>query len=91
MDLSASSPPGSGDPFPLVPGAPPRTSTPPTAPDSVRITVHPVGRSLSVWCPTLTPWTASEALREIGRGLPAADESCRKNEDAIIPPWRTQS
>src|SRR4051794_33317303 len=41
-----------------VPGAPPRCDTPPTASPSTRITVQPVGRSLSVWWPTLMPSTA---------------------------------
>src|SRR5579871_1959615 len=41
-----------------VPGAEPRTSTPAVAPASHKITVHPVGRSLSVWCPTLNPGTS---------------------------------
>src|SRR6185295_13749769 len=41
-----------------VPGAPPRTSTLATAPASVRITVQPVGRSVRVKWPTLTPGTA---------------------------------
>src|SRR5437899_2602563 len=41
-----------------VPGAPPRCETPPVAPGpSTRITVHPVGRSASVWWPTLSPST----------------------------------
>src|SRR6185437_9228491 len=38
-----------------VPGAEPRTSTPPIAPWSNRTTVQPVGRRLSVKCPTRTP------------------------------------
>src|SRR6185369_15645542 len=41
-----------------VAGAAPRTSTPAVAPDSIRTTVQPVGRSVSVWCPTLMPGTA---------------------------------
>src|SRR5262249_48958583 len=41
-----------------VPGAPPRWLTPPTASPSTRITVQPVGRSASVWWPTLMPSTA---------------------------------
>ena len=41
-----------------VAGAAPRTSTPAVAPASARITVQPVGRSASVWCPTLMPGTA---------------------------------
>ena len=38
-----------------VPGALPRTSTPAVAPCSAMTTVHPVGRALSVCCPTLSP------------------------------------
>src|SRR5262249_28506501 len=41
-----------------VPGAAPRTSTPATAPLSITTDVHPVGRSVSVWCPTRMPGTA---------------------------------
>src|SRR6185369_3398071 len=41
-----------------VPGAAPRTSTPATAPSSVRITVQPVGLRESVKCPTLIPATS---------------------------------
>src|SRR5476649_94068 len=41
-----------------VAGALPRTSTPAVAPASVRITVQPVGRSVSVKWPTLMPGTA---------------------------------
>ena len=41
-----------------VPGAPPRTSQPPTAPDSQRTTVQPVAESTSVWCPTRMPSTS---------------------------------
>jgi hypothetical protein len=41
-----------------VPGAEPRTSTPPTTPSSVRITVQPVGRRSSVKWPTFTPGTS---------------------------------
>ena len=46
-----------------VPGAPPRTSTPATTPSApVRITVQPVGRSVSVWWPTVRPATAVSPL-----------------------------
>src|ERR1700722_12026660 len=38
-----------------VPGAAPRTSTPATAPLRKRIAVQPVGRRLSVKCPTSMP------------------------------------
>src|SRR5271168_3295478 len=41
-----------------VPGAEPRTSTPAVAPASHRMTVHPVGRALSVKWPTLIPPTS---------------------------------
>src|SRR4051812_40174336 len=41
-----------------VAGADPLTSTPAVTPASARITVQPVGRSASVWCPTLMPRTA---------------------------------
>src|SRR5713226_8428666 len=41
-----------------VPGAAPRTSTPATAPSSVRITVQPVGLRVSVKWPTLMPATS---------------------------------
>src|SRR5882762_4820692 len=40
---------------PSVPGAPPRTSTPATAPPGAKITVHPVRPTASVKCPTDTP------------------------------------
>ena len=39
-------------------GAAPRTSTPAVAPPSTRIAVQPVGRSVRVKWPTLTPGTA---------------------------------
>src|SRR6266545_94897 len=48
-----------------VPGAPPRTSTLATAPVSVRITVHPVGRSVRVKWPTLIPGTAVRPLSRL--------------------------
>src|SRR3954471_4835700 len=51
-----------------VPGAPPRTSTLATAPASVRMTVHPVGRSVSVWWPTLIPETAVRPLSRCSAG-----------------------
>ena len=38
-----------------VPGAAPRTSTPPTVPSGQITTVQPVGRSLKRWCPTNMP------------------------------------
>ena len=41
-----------------VPGAAPRTSTPPTAPASASTTLQPVGRSCSVWWPTAMPRTS---------------------------------
>ena len=39
---------GPGDPVHVVPGAPPRCDTAPTASPSTSTTVHPVGRSVSV-------------------------------------------
>ena len=41
-----------------VPGAAPRTSTPATTPSPASTTVHPVGRPVTVMCPTLSPETA---------------------------------
>ena len=41
-----------------VPGAPPRTSTPPVVSSFTMMAVQPVGRSVSVKCPTFTPSTA---------------------------------
>src|SRR4051812_35643604 len=50
---------GSSSSMSRVPGAPPRTSTPATTPAApVRMTVQPVGRSVSVWWPTVRPATA---------------------------------
>ena len=49
---------GSSKSVSRVPGAAPRTSTPPTAPLSTSTTVQPVGRSESVKCPTLMPGIA---------------------------------
>ena len=49
---------GSSSANSLVPGALPRTSTPPVAPSLAIMTVHPVARSLSVWCPSSSPLTA---------------------------------
>ena len=46
-----------------VPGAPPRTSTPPTAPFSQRTTVQPVAARRSVQCPTRMPGTSVMASR----------------------------
>ena len=51
-----------------VPGAAPRTSTPATMPSPARTTVHPVGRSLSVTCPTLRPETAVSVLLDAAVG-----------------------
>ena len=48
-----------------VPGAAPRTSTPPTAPFGVRITVQPVGRRVSVKWPTLMPGTSVMAPMQV--------------------------
>ena len=45
-----------------VPGAAPRTSTPATTPSPASTTVQPVGRSVSVKCPTLRPETAVSVL-----------------------------
>ena len=57
-----------------VPGAPPRCETPPTASPSTRITVQPVGRSVSVKWPTLMPGTAvSVALVSAARGSALRD------------------
>ena len=67
-----------------MPGAPPRCDTPPTAPSpSTRITVQPVGRSVSVWWPTLMPWTSVRpfgacALRQ------TADENERASAAAVM-------
>src|SRR6266699_2299869 len=45
----------------IVPGAPPRTSTPAAAPSGTSTTVHPVWPCASVQCPTDTP-AGSRAL-----------------------------
>ena len=55
-----------------VPGAPPRCETPPTAPSpSTRTTVQPVGRSVSVWWPTLMPVDRGQA--SAGNRIPCRD------------------
>ena len=47
--------PGRSSSVPRVPGAPPRTSTPGTAPPGTSTTVQPVRPAVSVQCPTDTP------------------------------------
>ena len=69
-----------------VPGAPPRTSTPPVVPSLKRIAVHPVGRSLSVTLPTLTPSTAvSVMLSAAGFANAAAFGSAVAVDCAVRP------
>ena len=73
---------------------PPRTSTAPVVSSFNNTTVHPVGRSANVKCPTLTPSTAvSVALSAAGFANVAAfesaavDGSCRAA--SIAPPATT--
>ena len=70
-----------------VPGAEPRTSTLATAAGSTRTTVHPVGRALSVKCPTSRPPTAVSVLlvwpdrgwaTALARRAAVASNSCRQ-------------
>ena len=66
-----------------VPGAPPRCDTPPGAPaPSTRITVQPVGRSVSVKCPTLIPSTSVSPFVATGAGAATGAGVCR----AAMPP-----
>src|SRR4051812_14542297 len=76
----------------LVPGAPPRCETPPTAPSpSTSTTVHPIGRSISVSWPTRRPVTVVRpacAALEDGGGfcapISAVAASAMTGADSVV-------
>ena len=84
----SSSMPGRSASVPRVPGAPPRTSTPGTAPPGTSTTVQPVRPASSVQCPTDTP----PGSRTAASGWFAiTSASCRWPQGTPEPPRGTGS
>src|SRR3990170_5025126 len=68
-----------------VPGAPPRTSTPPTAPSSQRTTVQPGAARRFLQWPTLMPGTSVMASRRLATGFGGSGRLRRGSRERLAP------